>query len=290
MDFYRGYGERNLSFTIMDKESAMVFEIDKRVIYRAEDGAIWPLGDEGSTIILTLTMNRLLACLLEKRGQVITRNELLDNVWDAYGLRSSSHTLNKYISELRKYFTQFGIVEECITTVPRVGFMFNSDVDVNVITDSTSTNEPVLESHNDDKPEAGHRKRIASKYRFAPAACVMLALLTSATLIIMGSGIPSKDPGQIKDLKTYFLFDYETCPVYTIQKNSVSFSEEKKELFLQLTRERKLECLAGTSFLYQVSESYLYGSKGRAFISRCTEKDNRYISCLNNYWNGYERN
>jgi len=77
----------------------MVFVIDNRVFYRSEDGAIWPSGDEGSTVILTLTMNRLLTCLLEKHGQVLTRNELLDNVWDAHGLRSSSHTLNKYISE-----------------------------------------------------------------------------------------------------------------------------------------------------------------------------------------------
>lgn len=111
----------------------MVFVIDNRVFYRSEDGAIWPSGDEGSTVILTLTMNRLLACLLEKHGQVLTRNELLESVWDAHGLRSSSHTLNKYISELRKHFVQLGIVEECITTVPRVGFMFNSDVEVRVL-------------------------------------------------------------------------------------------------------------------------------------------------------------
>jgi hypothetical protein len=49
----------------MDKESEMVFVIDNRVFYRSEDGAIWPSGDEGSTVILTLTMNRLLTCLLE---------------------------------------------------------------------------------------------------------------------------------------------------------------------------------------------------------------------------------
>jgi DNA-binding winged helix-turn-helix (wHTH) protein len=85
MGFAGWINVRNHSITIMDKESEMVFVIDNRVFYRSEDGAIWPSGDEGSTVILTLTMNRLLACLLKKHGQVLTRNELLESVWDAHG-------------------------------------------------------------------------------------------------------------------------------------------------------------------------------------------------------------
>lgn len=141
----------------------MVFVIDNRVFYRSEDGAIWPSGDEGSTVILTLTMNRLLTCLLEKHGQVLTRNELLDNVWDAHGLRSSSHTLNKYISELRKHFVQFGITDECITTVPRVGFMFNSDIDVRDITESTIADRRLKEDEESEIIKVVHRTAVAGQ-------------------------------------------------------------------------------------------------------------------------------
>ena len=130
----------------------MVYLIDKRIKYRTEDGSIWPLGDEESTVILTLTMNRLLACLLNRHGQVLTRNELLDDVWDAHGLRSSNHTLNKYISELRKCFSRLGISAECITTVPRVGFMFSRNIDVQIIDndipESPSQSETVLQQEN----------------------------------------------------------------------------------------------------------------------------------------------
>lgn len=130
----------------------MVYLIDKRIKYRTEDGSIWPLGDEESTVILTLTMNRLLACLLNRHGQVLTRNELLDDVWDAHGLRSSNHTLNKYISELRKCFSRLGISAECITTVPRVGFMFSRNIDVQIIDndipESLSQSETVLQQEN----------------------------------------------------------------------------------------------------------------------------------------------
>ncbi|MBE3285221.1 winged helix-turn-helix domain-containing protein [Enterobacter cloacae complex sp. P31C] len=267
----------------------MVFVIDNRVFYRSEDGAIWPSGDEGSTVILTLTMNRLLACLLEKHGQVLTRNELLDSVWDAHGLRSSSHTLNKYISELRKNFVQFGIVEECITTVPRVGFMFNSDVEVRVLTQPT--NEAEFRSEDDKNGTQKVKQRSSRRiiYSKLPVALALLVVLISATLITLGVRIPSKDLTHVKELKTYFLFNYGTCPVYTVQRNSASLSEQKKELFIALAKEHTIDCLEGTSFLYQVSESYLYGNKGRAFISRCTSRNDEYISCLNNYWSGYER-
>lgn len=267
----------------------MVFMIDNRVFYRSEDGAIWPSGDDGSTVILTLTMSRLLACLLEKHGQVLTRNELLDSVWDAHGLRSSSHTLNKYISELRKHFVQFGIVEECITTVPRVGFMFNSDVEVRVLTQPTIEDESRLEDEKNDAQVVKERPPVRVKYRKIPIALVLAVVLISGILITLGLRVPSKDLTQVRVLKTYFLFNYGSCPVYTVQRNSASLSEQKKDLFIELAKANGIDCLDGTSFLYQVSESYLYGNKGRAFISRCTSRNDKYISCLNNYWNGYER-
>ncbi|MFP2265228.1 winged helix-turn-helix domain-containing protein [Citrobacter braakii] len=266
----------------------MVFVIDNRVFYRSEDGAIWPFGDEGSTVILSLTMNRLLACLLEKHGQVLTRNELLDSVWDAHGLHSSSHTLNKYISELRKYFVKFGIVEECITTVPRVGFMFNSDVEVRVLSQSTIEDESGFENDNNDTQKVKQRSSRRINYKKLTIALAMAVVIISATMITLGLRVPSKDLAQVRELKTYFLFNYGSCPVYTIQRNSASLTEQKKELFSELVKENGIDCLDGTSFLYQVSESYLYGNKGRAFISRCTSRKDTYISCLNNYWNGYE--
>ncbi|EML2063936.1 winged helix-turn-helix domain-containing protein [Enterobacter asburiae] len=268
----------------------MVFVIDNRVFYRAEDGAIWPSGDEGSTVILPLTMNRLLACLLEKHGQVLTRNELLDSVWDAHGLRSSSHTLNKYISELRKNFVQFGIVEECITTVPRIGFMFNSDVEVRVMTQPIIENESRFEDYKNEAQKVKKRTSRRIKYRILPIALVLTGVLISAILVTLGLRGPSSNIAQEKDLKTYFLFNYGTCPVYTVQRNSTSLSEQKKELFIELAKENTIDCLDGTSFLYQVSESYLYGNKGRVFISRCTSRNDKYISCFNNYWSGYDRN
>ncbi|WP_258958594.1 winged helix-turn-helix domain-containing protein [Citrobacter braakii] len=258
--------------------------------YRSDDGTIWPVSDEDSVIILTATMNRLLAYLLERQGQVINRDELLDNVWDLHGLRSSNHTLNKYISEIRKYFVSTGIQAECITTVPRIGFMFNQDIEVVVMTDTFPVHESVTTT---DCTGAGIKRRysaFSAKHRIIFNILLLAMFAASAAIFIAGSQIPATTTSALKDIQTHFLFNYQNCPVYTIQKNSISFLEKKKDVFVTLARQNNIDCLDGAVFLYQASDAYIYGSKGRVFISRCTTKDKQYISCLNNYWNGYESN
>ncbi|POT57185.1 transcriptional regulator [Citrobacter amalonaticus] len=266
----------------------MEYLINSQVRYRTDDGAIWPVRDDESVIILTITMNRLLVYLLERQGQVVKRDELLNNVWDLHGLRSSSHTLNKYISEIRKHFMRAGIHHECITTIPRVGFVFNSDVEVIAI-DNAENN-----IHSDTINAAVGTVLTHSiqplRYKAWYAAITLFIIICSTALIISGNRLKSKTNVKLQDAPVYFLFNYQTCPVYTTQKNSASFLEQKKKVFLDLVNVNKIECLNGTSFLYQASDSYMYGSKGRIFISRCTSKKNKYLSCLNNYWTGYEQN
>ncbi|MGU3412524.1 transcriptional regulator [Enterobacteriaceae bacterium C34A] len=267
----------------------MVYLIDSRLIFRVEDGAMWPSGDEGAAVILTLTMSRLLTFLLDRQGEVITRNELLSNVWDAHGLRSSSHTLNKYISVLRKYFVEFGIAGECISTLPRVGFMFNREIEVRVIAEAPhcerapTINNGLLDS------QVIQRAKQPGKYKAIYYAFVIVIVFSSAALVWSGLAFRSEPPRRLEALTPHYLFNFGNCPVYTVENNSASLAELKKKLFLDLAESNQIHCLEGASFLYQVSEAYLYGKQGRAFISRCTQKDSDYISCLNNYWSGYER-
>lgn len=272
----------------------MVYLIDMRIKYRTEDGAMWLKDDEGSLIVLTVIMNRLLSYLIEQRAQVVPRDDLLHNVWDLHGLHSSNHTLNKYISELRKQFRTFDVRTECISTIPKIGFMFNADVDVQIIEDEPQDIIPASAPESDtveivDSTVEKTKGPFLSGRIFITAAMVLCVLATAIYFMLAGV-VPWKNVQIPKnDMSTYFLFDYGQCPVYTTQNNSSALSERKKMIFTELVKEGGISCLNGTTFLYQVSEAYLYGREGRAFISRCTLKDNEYISCLNYYWSGYER-
>lgn len=104
----------------------MIYKIQGTIHFRSDDGLIWL--DEESAVTLTATTSRLLKFLLDHREHVVYRNEILEKVWDAHGLRTSSHSLNKYISDLRATFRNMGCMEEIIVTVPRVGFMISSGI------------------------------------------------------------------------------------------------------------------------------------------------------------------
>ena len=104
----------------------MMYKIQGTIYFRSDDGLMWL--DEDASVTLTATTGRLLKFLLDHREHVIYRNEILEKVWDAHGLRTSSHSLNKYISDLRAVFRNLGCTEEIIVTVPRVGFMISAAI------------------------------------------------------------------------------------------------------------------------------------------------------------------
>lgn len=66
---------------------------------------------------------RLLEFLIKNRGKVITRNELLDNVW-GYDSESSSRTVDVHIAKLRQRLGETEI-PKFILTVRGRGYKFN---------------------------------------------------------------------------------------------------------------------------------------------------------------------
>lgn len=265
----------------------MKYLIHSFINYRTEDGAIWLNSDERSAITLTITMNRLLSLLLERKGQVVPRDEILENIWDKHGLRSSNNTLNKYISELRKLFVGFGIEEECIITIPRVGFMFSSDIQAKIMAEeSAEIVDRVLEDNAKTESTIKSIRHAPTPVFHYLLLVIVIAVLIFSLMVYLQRLTP-RVIGQ-KETPLFFLFNYESCPVFTLQNNSTAFQSLKQDIFINLVKQKGIKCLPDTSFVYQSSESYLYGHKGRNFISRCTSDKKGYISCLNYYWSGYK--
>ena len=81
-----------------------------------------PLGE----IRLEPKLSRLLAVLVESAGQLKTRDELIDTVWN--GAHGADQSLTNAISQLRKIFAQTGSSELSIATIPKRGYQFNGTV------------------------------------------------------------------------------------------------------------------------------------------------------------------
>jgi len=75
---------------------------------------------DGGAVKLTNKEFSLLATLARKRGRVLTRQQLLDQVW-GYSYYGDARTLDVHIRRLRQ---KLGACGDCIETVVGVGYRF----------------------------------------------------------------------------------------------------------------------------------------------------------------------
>lgn len=108
----------------------MIYKINEMVMFKPADGAIWRVDNPEQVISLTITNCNLLSLLLNNKGEILSRECILEDIWDKQGLRSSNNTLNQYISILRRTFSLLGIEDEVIRTIPKVGFCLNSSIKI----------------------------------------------------------------------------------------------------------------------------------------------------------------
>lgn len=81
----------------------------------------------GSEIILTAMEYRLLLILLNNRGKVLSRSQLLENIWDIDGDFVEDNTLTVYIKRLRDKIEEEPNKPVYIKTVRGLGYVIDND-------------------------------------------------------------------------------------------------------------------------------------------------------------------
>lgn len=77
----------------------------------------------GKEIVLTAMEYRLLLILLNNKGQILTRNQLLENIWDIDGIFVNDNTLTVYIKRLRDKIEDNSDEPKIIKTVRKMGYI-----------------------------------------------------------------------------------------------------------------------------------------------------------------------
>lgn len=78
-------------------------------------------------IILTAMEYRLLLTLINNRGKVLSRNQLLENIWDIDGDFVEDNTLTVYIKRLRDKIEEEPTNAQYIKTVRGLGYVIDND-------------------------------------------------------------------------------------------------------------------------------------------------------------------
>lgn len=82
---------------------------------------------DGAEIILTAMEYRLLLIMLNNRGKVLSRNQLLENIWDVAGDFVEDNTLTVYIKRLRDKIEEEPNNPQFIKTVRGLGYVIENE-------------------------------------------------------------------------------------------------------------------------------------------------------------------
>ena len=77
---------------------------------------------QGEEVFLSALEYRLLLVFLNNRGQILTRNQLLEDIWDIAGEYVNDNTLTVYIKRLREKIEDDPADPKIILTVRGTGY------------------------------------------------------------------------------------------------------------------------------------------------------------------------
>ena len=89
------------------------------------DPRTWSLSRDGDEVDLSPRLVEILAAIVEKNGEIVTKDELLDRFWP--GVNISENTLTRAIADIRKALGEQASEPQYIQTLARRGFRFIPD-------------------------------------------------------------------------------------------------------------------------------------------------------------------
>lgn len=270
----------------------MRYRINHSIIYTPDDGSVKLTADgeneiSSGEISLAPTANRLLAMLISHHGSILQRDELLNNVWDAHGLRASNNSLNQYISVLRRNFADLGLEETVIVTIPTVGFMFSKDIQV-IVEDAPAAGARIqasssLQPSGSSPSERSEGQGTAHAAKFKKGAIVAaLALFTVAN----GWFFLRSQPDAPVFEQRFLLGTLESCPVYTFYKTDSSSQSKYMDLVRKSMERASFHCKPEREIFFKIEDRALYHEKATMFIAICSRlKENEFSGCRSYYTN-----
>ena len=96
----------------------------KNITINTNEAKVYKNGEE---IVLTAMEYRLLLILLNNRGKVLSRSQLLENIWDVEGDFVEDNTLTVYIKRLRDKIEEDAASSQIIKTARGLGYMIDNE-------------------------------------------------------------------------------------------------------------------------------------------------------------------
>lgn len=184
----------------------MKYTLNNTLVFDVENQTIHMVNEDINVIELSSMMiTRLLEALVEKAGEVLTREYLYQTVWENHGYKASASNLNKSMSLLRKAIRDTGYQDDIIETLPRQGFRLLATVESDA--PAASGTDPLVK-----KRTISNKKKTYLKVGGVAILFIALAM----TYFVY-----------VKEQPRYNMVRVEKCTVYFVDKKPRAYYTDK---------------------------------------------------------------
>lgn len=198
-----------------------------------EKHRIIAINSDQQPLSLSIPASRCLALLVNYQGEVVLRERFFHEVWVSNGAQVTNNTFYQNISLLRRAFKEFGLNEDYIVTVPKVGVKLENTLK---ITCSEEGENIAVELPQPSAPERTQPRKVVRRLSsslirgwFGISAMVLVLSLSGAFLTWQASM-----DNRFKEFKP--LITQSNCSYFV---NSDTTDYKKHRLF---SRDFKLNC------------------------------------------------
>ncbi|HCM9091646.1 TPA: winged helix-turn-helix domain-containing protein [Enterobacter kobei] len=104
----------------------MIYKINEHLRYDPLSATLYSPHHHDNTITLSRANNGILLLFVTHNNQLLSRDYILNEIWESHGLDSSNNNLNNNLSLLRKSLAICGC-DDIIKTVPKKGLVFSAN-------------------------------------------------------------------------------------------------------------------------------------------------------------------
>ncbi|HEP1896229.1 TPA: winged helix-turn-helix domain-containing protein [Kluyvera cryocrescens] len=108
----------------------MIFTINGQIVFDSDTGMLGLIDSLDERVQISNPTKRLLLLLIQHQGEAVKRDIIFKKVWDDFGMISSNNNLNQCVSKLRRLIKNFGLDDETIVTIPKIGFMLHPQIEI----------------------------------------------------------------------------------------------------------------------------------------------------------------
>lgn len=250
----------------------MEFCLENLVVYRPDDGIVYLCDDPENYVRLTMSVNRLLLYILQHRGEPVSRDEILCEVWEKYGFEASNNSLNQNVSVLRKTFHTLGITNDVIKTIPKIGFIIPPELLITQL-DDAEPGEVISEN-----------KRAALKFsndRWLLYGIFIIGFSCIAAAIYLW---PS-----VEETKATLIGRVGDCKIFRINESRFANENPSSEQMMAFLSAQNYHCDRGQGIFMHMDSRVENNTAGKVFVAACTYSENKIIACKNTLFNDWRQ-